>query len=202
MADLTTAATAGLRERKKAQVRATILREALRLFRTNGFGATTVETIAAACDISPASVYRYFPTKEDIVFADAEEQGDHLVRLIGEQPAELAPNQALYGALLLLADDYATNGSSMRNTSGMIDQSTSLRARKAEAHQRWERGAVAALQARASSAGYDETMLRFMTATALSAFRVATEIWLENPTQDLHALVELSSARLTDGFGR
>jgi AcrR family transcriptional regulator len=203
MADVTTA-PGGLRERKKAQVRAAIQREGQRLFSAHGFEATTVEAIAAACDVSPATVYRYFPTKEDIVFADAERQGARLAQLIGEQPAELSPNQALYRALRGLADEYVPNRTTMRATARMLDGSISLRARKAEAQHRWEETVVAALEARPSTAALDvdNTLLRIMTATALSSFRVATELWVADKKKDLHTLVDLAAQRLTDGFGR
>src|SRR5258708_33222461 len=60
----------GLRERKKAKTRAAIREHALRLFREPGYGATTVEQIAEAAEGSPATFYRYFPTKEDVVLQD------------------------------------------------------------------------------------------------------------------------------------
>ncbi|NUW33942.1 TetR family transcriptional regulator [Nonomuraea sp. SMC257] len=60
----------GLRERKKARTREAILREAFRLFRERGYTATTTEQIAEAAEVSPATFFRYFPTKEDLVTLD------------------------------------------------------------------------------------------------------------------------------------
>ncbi|MFI7445910.1 TetR family transcriptional regulator [Nonomuraea sp. NPDC049714] len=62
--------TGGLRERKKVKTREAILREAFRLFHERGYGATTIEQIAAAAEISPATFFRYFPTKEDLATLD------------------------------------------------------------------------------------------------------------------------------------
>jgi AcrR family transcriptional regulator len=61
---------AGLRERKKEHVRTTIQQVALRLFGEQGYEQTTVEQIADAAGVSPATVYRYFLSKEDLVVTD------------------------------------------------------------------------------------------------------------------------------------
>jgi AcrR family transcriptional regulator len=60
----------GLRERKRARTFSEIQREALRLFVAQGYEQTTIEQIAEAVEISPSTIFRYFPTKEDLVLTD------------------------------------------------------------------------------------------------------------------------------------
>ncbi|MCX4747036.1 TetR family transcriptional regulator [Kitasatospora sp. NBC_01287] len=59
-----------LRERKKQRTRRALRQEGYRLFAEQGWEATTVDQIAAAAEVSPATFFRYFPTKEDLVLSD------------------------------------------------------------------------------------------------------------------------------------
>ena len=86
----------GLRERKKARTRAAIREHALRLFREQGYDATTVDQIAEAADVSPSTFFRYFPTKEDVVLLD---EFDILaVGAFEAQSADLSPVAAFRAA--------------------------------------------------------------------------------------------------------
>ena len=87
----------GLRERKKARTHEAIQEAALRLFRTQGYEATTVEQIAEAAEVSPSTFFRYFPTKEDVVIHDALDP--LLLAAYGEQPPELSPIQAMRASM-------------------------------------------------------------------------------------------------------
>ncbi len=53
----------------REQRRARIEQTALELFRTSGFEQVTVEDVCAAAGVAPATFYRYFGTKEEVVFA-------------------------------------------------------------------------------------------------------------------------------------
>ena len=58
------------------------------LFARQGFDGTTVEEIADACEVSPRTFFRYFPTKEDVLFADAEARRERLLAVLADQPAD------------------------------------------------------------------------------------------------------------------
>jgi AcrR family transcriptional regulator len=62
-------ATTLMEQRKQGAIDA-IARTALELFLQDGFEATSVDTIAAAAGCSPRTFYRYFGTKEDVMFHD------------------------------------------------------------------------------------------------------------------------------------
>jgi AcrR family transcriptional regulator len=87
----------GLRERKKAKTRAAIQRHALRLFREQGYEATTVEQIADAAEVSPSTFFRYFLIKEAVALYD--DLDPLFIAAFEAQPAELRPVQALRRAL-------------------------------------------------------------------------------------------------------
>jgi AcrR family transcriptional regulator len=59
-----------LRERKKIKTREAIRAATYALIKEQGYDATTIEQIADRAEVSPSTVFRYFPTKEDIVLTD------------------------------------------------------------------------------------------------------------------------------------
>jgi AcrR family transcriptional regulator len=86
----------GLRERKKARTRAAIQACALRLFREQGYDATTIEQIIDAADVSETTLFRYFPVKEDLVLDKSYDP--LLIEAFQAQPLQMPPVQALRAA--------------------------------------------------------------------------------------------------------
>lgn len=86
-----------MRERKKARTFAAIQQHALRLFHEQGYAGTTIEQVAGAAEVSPSTVFRYFPTKEALVLNDIYDP--LLIAAFASQPMTLSPIQALRGAV-------------------------------------------------------------------------------------------------------
>ncbi len=69
----------GLRERKKQRTRQLIADTARQLFAERGFEAVPVAEIAHAAEVSEATVFNYFPTKEDLFYHRLEAFEDELL---------------------------------------------------------------------------------------------------------------------------
>lgn len=100
----------GLRERKKLKTRMAIRDATYALIKEQGYDATTVEQIAERAEVSPSTVFRYFPAKEDIVLTD--EYDPLLERLLRERPADEPVLESLRWAIreamaMALTDDPA-----------------------------------------------------------------------------------------------
>ncbi|MFE7127682.1 TetR family transcriptional regulator [Streptomyces sp. NPDC057617] len=95
------AAVRGLRERKKQQRYQAISDAAISLFLAKGFDSVSVAEVAAAAEISKPTLFRYFPTKEDLAlyrFADHEDEAARVV-LAGRSDG-VRPLDALCGHFL------------------------------------------------------------------------------------------------------
>jgi AcrR family transcriptional regulator len=77
----------GLRERKKQQTRQLIADTARRLFAEHGFDRVTVVDVARAAEVSEATVFNYFPTKEDLFYNRLEAFEEELLAAIRERKA-------------------------------------------------------------------------------------------------------------------
>jgi AcrR family transcriptional regulator len=130
----------GLRERKKAQTRQLIADTAWRLFADRGFERVTVAEVAREAQVAVATVFNYFPTKEDLFFFRLEAFGADLAEAVAGraagEPALAAFRRQLLGAGGLLAqveagDDQALER--LRTMNRVIAASPALQAREQRA---------------------------------------------------------------------
>ncbi len=81
----------GLRELKKQQTRQLIADTAWQLFADRGFDRVTVAEIARQAQVAEATVFNYFPTKEDLFYHRLEVFGAGLVEAVAaREPGESA----------------------------------------------------------------------------------------------------------------
>jgi AcrR family transcriptional regulator len=78
-------AVEGRRERKKRELRERIYEAARALFQRQGFEATTVEQIAAAADVAPATFFNHYPSKQALLRAMTGEVFERIERIVQEQ---------------------------------------------------------------------------------------------------------------------
>jgi AcrR family transcriptional regulator len=131
----------GLRERKKQRTRELLAETARRLFSERGFENVSVAEIARVAEVSEATVFNYFPTKEDLVYGGLETFEEQLRAAIRER----LPGQTIIAAFrefiveprgFLVADDDATARELMA-VSRMIAASPALRVREQQIFARY-----------------------------------------------------------------
>src|SRR6266487_5871940 len=122
----------GLRERKKQQTRELIAEAAWRLFAERGFHGVTVAEVAQAADVSTATVFNYFPTKEDLVYSRFEAFEEALLAAIRERPAEESVLDAFGRFILERSREGASRdlGERVATTARIISGSPALLARE------------------------------------------------------------------------
>jgi AcrR family transcriptional regulator len=188
-----------LRERKKARTRASIREHALRLFREQGYHATTVEQIAEAAEVSPSTFFRYFPTKEDVVLQDDFD----LVTLAAfeRQPAELSPIAAFRAAW---AETYAAlteeELAGLEETSAMTMAIPELRARAVDELSRTI-DVISDVTARRTGRDPGDFAVRNLVGAIIGVVLSATMPWAEgHHTADMFARVDAALAHLEAGL--
>jgi AcrR family transcriptional regulator len=194
-------AQVGLRERKKARTRASIREHALRLFAEQGYAATTVEQIAAAAEVSPATFFRYFPTKEDVVLQDDFD----IVTLaaLEAQPPELGPIAAFRAAAAQTAS--ALSPEEMQQFTATTRLTLSVPELRARALDEFARttDVIAAAIGRRTGRSADDFAVRNLTGAIIGVIMTATFPWQSDDAVDIGVMferIDASLAHLEDGL--
>jgi AcrR family transcriptional regulator len=96
------------RSTKGEQTRTAIVEAALRLFRENGYEATTMRAIATAAGVATGNAYYYFSSKEELILEYyARNQADHEMACRPVLDAQTSLGRRLGGVLRALIDTQA-----------------------------------------------------------------------------------------------
>jgi AcrR family transcriptional regulator len=165
----------GLRELKKTRTRASLREHALRLFREQGYTATTVEQIAAAAEVSPSTFFRYFPTKEDVIWQD--DMDTRMVEAFERQPAELSPLAAMRAAIREMVASYTEEDfAQFRETAALSVSVPEVRARAIDEFARTIQVVAVAIGKRAGRPA-DDIRVRAMAGAVIGVIMAITLPW-------------------------
>ena len=188
----------GLRERKKAQTRDSIQSHALRLFREQGYAATTIEQIIAAADVSESTLFRYFPTKEDLVLAD--DYDPVIVEVLRSQPRDVAPIPALRAALGSLFSGLSDRErAEQQERVALVLSVPDLRAKMLDQFLQTTRVLSEAIAERADRRP-DDFAVRTVAGAVIGALMAGLDAVADNPNADLGTLVDEALAHLESGL--
>jgi AcrR family transcriptional regulator len=98
-----------LRERRKEETKRLLESAAFRLFDLHGFNRTTVDQIAAEAGVSRTTFFRYFPSKEAVIFSAESDAADSFWALLNERPRSENALQAFEEALVVLSRQNESN---------------------------------------------------------------------------------------------
>jgi AcrR family transcriptional regulator len=187
-----------LRERKKAQTRAAIQTHALRLFREKGYDATTIEQIIEAADVSETTFFRYFPTKEDVVFQD-----DYDPLIFGAyqaQPPDLPPVPAMRAAFAaLFAQMSAEQQAEQRQRVALVLSVPRLRAAMLDQFAKAMQLLAGAMSER-SGRRPDDFAVRTVAGAVLGAMMAVLAEMVDDPAADLASLIDQAIEHLEAGL--
>ncbi len=170
-----------LRQRHADRTRAAIVSAALELFRERSFHGTTIDEIAERADVGPRTFFRYFPTKEAVLFADAVAQRERIAQQLAARPPDEHPFLSLVAATGVLADDIAARRDDIQLRSRIAAENPTVWA--------YERTMLEADLAE-TLAGFVADRLgvsadadprpRVWAALVMTTFRIAFHLWLDS----------------------
>ncbi|MFE6777111.1 TetR/AcrR family transcriptional regulator [Streptomyces sp. NPDC057702] len=189
----------GLRERKKIQTRQAIRHAAYRLFAEQGYDATPVDQIAEAAEVSPSTVFRYFPTKEDIVLTD--EYDPVLEEALRARPVDEHPVESIRQVLAAaLRDLLRTDSDSLVLRTTLIRDVPAIRGRMAETQSESSQ-IIRSVLAERTGKPADDLELRVITAAVTAALHESVMHWVDTgQTADLEELLDTTLDLLVRGL--
>lgn len=189
----------GLREKKAKFTRDRIVSEAIAMFERQGYAETTMESIAEAAEIHPATLYRYFPTKDLIVFADFSATASRFAVLLESLPLDMPIGTALMQSLTEVLTDPRAEHMERRLIRSIIDQSPAARARVWDLQDEQRRRVAAVITAHTGRSVGDYEVVLSARLSVLIA-ETAADIWRESDGTVTQVEIARDLARtLSDG---
>ncbi|MCY6413022.1 TetR family transcriptional regulator [Acinetobacter sp. VNH17] len=188
-----------LREQQKAAIRKDLIIKGVELFLKQGFVNTTVDQIVEPLGIAKRTFFRYFSTKEDLLFAWQIEKVPELVQELNNRPSDETPYTAVCNTLASLLTRYDQNPKLALAFMALTKETSSLIGKEYEKRIIWEQGLAVALIKREGEKQMPPLKARIIVGTVMSAWTAALDEWFESGGQaDLRPIVKKAFAMINE----
>lgn len=169
-----------LRQRHANRTRVAIVDVAFELFRQRGFSGTTVDEIAARADIAPRTFFRYFETKEAVLYHDTDQIIDCLRDRLAARPSNEPPYRSVLSVCLQLGDDLTADATRIRLLRELsLDQPELIEYQRIVLLRQFEHAIIDSLTTHRNLDSND-IQLRATTVALLSTLATAFQLWIDN----------------------
>jgi len=194
----TPARAPSLRDKQKIQTRHALREAALKLFAAQGYDATTTEDIAEKANVSTRTFFRYFPTKEAVLFLGGRDWIRSVADEYPRQPASLSDLEAMCVAFAGTAPRLARRFQSLLLSRRAVASSPTLRGLQYDHQQEDIRNLAVAVAAHRGLPAADESCA-LLADISLLAYRRALDTWLASlAADDLAAIITEEFSRLRE----
>jgi TetR/AcrR family transcriptional regulator, regulator of mycofactocin system len=170
---------------------------ALDLFAERGFEQTTLEDLAEAAGIGRRTFFRYFASKNDVVYGDFEAALEDLRARLAARPAEEALIDGIRDAVLAFNALPPDAEPQHRVRMSLVLHTPALQAHSTLRYAGW-RAVVAEHVAARTGADPGDPQPQLVAHVALACAVAAYEQWLARPGSDLQELLDRSFRGLAD----
>ncbi len=172
---------------------------ALELFATRGFEETTVDDIARALGVGRRTIFRYFQSKNDMVWGNFDSVLDRLRSdLDAIDPA--VPLMEAIGRAAVSSNRYAPEQlPELRQRLTLITEVAALQAHSMLRYASW-RAVIADYVARRTGRPVDDLIPQTIAYAALGVSTAAFSSWVHHPEQDIEENLTIGYAQLASGW--
>lgn len=156
---------------------------ALELFAENGYDETTTDEIAEQAGVSPRTFFRYFPTKESVLFAGSYGWYQTFTEHFLAQPVSISDVAAAHQTLVDLAPELAKRRKSLGLYERAVASSATLRGGVQDHVQQDIATLAEAIAHRRGLEAPDESC-SLLAAIVLVTYRRAVLRWLAGPASN------------------
>jgi mycofactocin system transcriptional regulator len=177
-----------------------IERAAFALFAERGFDATTIDDIAAAAGIGRRTLFRYYPSKNDIPWGQFDESLVRLRAHLDSMPPDLPVYRAVHDAVLAFNRFDPAAIPQHRQRMRLLLTTPALQAHSVLRYAQW-RGIIAGYVARRLGLRETDLLPRTIGQVTLAISLSAYEQWLLEEDQPLEDLLDRALRAVVGYFG-